>query len=190
MSDSATAPARLPSNRRSFLAAGLGAVATVSTAIVVPVATASAEAGVAYLGKATWDLAIEKLDTAREHWLLAHNAFDHAQGAYFNARPKIPNGVAILPGEITAAFNARIAQMDEAHKRADMQVKSRLRVDELEGAERTARGAYIAALTAVMECRAPDLTAVAFKLSLAMDEAMDVDDLEPLLADLRRLGAA
>jgi len=128
-----------------------------------------------------------------------------ALGALIAAPFVVGAPVAALPSPAAAAFEQALAALERAQAIHDSAIdrlniaeasyyascspRPQLGLDEARENAVLACSATCDALDALLTTPAPDLASVALKIELARDYGRDIDDLAPVLADLRRLGA-
>ncbi|QTH20798.1 hypothetical protein HRJ34_21115 [Rhizorhabdus wittichii] len=151
--------------------AALGTLIAAPFVIGAPVAALPSPAAGAF------EQALATLERAKAAHYAAIETMDAAEAAFYAAcQPRQPM--------------AELADSERAaRKQADVEARQRFGVDEALEMEGLAGSAACDALAAVLATPAPDIAAVVLKIELARDGSLGIDDLAPVLADLRRLGA-
>lgn len=139
-----------------------------------------------------FDACVKNLEVASRDYLAATARFNDAQELYFGSMPQEPRGGPVL------ASKGRAFTMDEAvanakaeyhsWQEADRACRDRCGVGSAEEASVAAMSAEAKAVDALLACPAPDLRAVARKIEVAIEYGCDIDEIEPIMDDLRRLG--
>jgi len=167
-------------DRRSFIATA--PVATVALAI-------SARAGAAIAPRdAEWRRAVAAFDAATLESNKQIARLSEIEGEYFRRRSPLPRGGLTLfkdgqPFGLEEAV-AKSRTEQEAWHREDQELRARLGVDAATAANEAASGLFGKRLNDLMECPAPDLSAVVVKLQLA--EEYELGN-AAILADIKRM---
>lgn len=169
-----------PSRRRI-----LGALAFAPAVAAIP-AIAALPAG-----SNDFDACVKRLEIANREYLTAATRFSDAQELYFASAPQEPHGLVLAAKGRAFTMDEAAANMKAEHRswqKADRACRDRCGVDSAEESVAAALSAEAKAVDALLLCPAPNLRAVAKKIEIAIEYACDIDELDPLFADLRRLG--
>lgn len=180
---------------RLFLGRGALAVAAIA-----PVSLPTLAMGVATPSRTAWNAALANVAHTGAALEATRAPVNRAEVAYYKLRPERPTfeGVKLEelfhpsrdPAGIIKDLQARDSAIEDDYERREQLVKQQTGYTDAYNAQDRACSASTYALKALMLCPAPDLAAAAYKLELAMAEFMGVEDMAPLLADLRRLSGA
>lgn len=139
-----------------------------------------------------FDACVKRLDGAKRDYLAAASRFSDAQELFFATSPKEPDGGLVLVAKGRAfAWDEAVTNMKAEHhawQEAVRTCRDRCGVDNAEEASVAALSAEAKAVDALLACPAPDLRAVAKKIEVAIEYGCDIDEIEPIMDDLRRLG--
>jgi len=142
--------------------------------------------------RSAWDAAAAAYDQALVAYDAAEIAHVRARDAYRQARPgKPPNWFVYDDHEPQSEFDRKAAELKarmDPWRAADAACRKAHRVDELNAALNQASADISDAFDTIMLMPAPDLAAVIHKIEMAMMEGIESVDMDPILADLRRLG--
>ena len=169
-------------NRREVLTG----MALASAAVAVP-ATVVAKGLPA--SRAAWDRAMATFRRLHDE----HEAACVAQGAveerYYAERPAQPLGAEFKIGDTVDTYHARLQHDREHFERLDAECRERTGFEASEARQGLACDASWEALGALLATPAPGLAEVAQKIELATEYGRRIEDLDPVIADLRRLEA-
>ncbi len=180
----------LKANRLGFLDGGAFAVAAVATVSIpaIPMARAAPS-------RAAWNAALDNIARAEAALEATHPAFNRTEALYWSLQPKPPTVEELLTGSGDPAqplddVIERGWAVKADYERRDELVRQQTGHAEAARAQHDAVDRVRAAVEALVLLPAPDFAAVACKIELARNESMDLHDLDPVLADLHRLGRA
>jgi hypothetical protein len=170
-------------NRREVLTG----MALASASVAIPAAAlANASTG---SSRYQWDKAMSgfrRLHEEHEAVCVAHGAVEER---YFNERPAQPLGGEFRIGDTVDSYYARLRHDREQSERLDAECRERTGFSASEAKQGLACDASWEALTELLATPAPDLQAVLLKIELATEHGREIEDLGPVLADLRRFAA-
>jgi hypothetical protein len=142
--------------------------------------------------RAAWDAAVANAAHYEAAFEATGDDFTRTEALYWSMRPERPTNEDLLthytgPIQPGQSIFARGAAIKADYEQRDRLAKQQSGHDEAAGARDAAMHLATAATEALIACPAPDLAAVAYKIELARNECMDLEDIAPVLADLRRL---
>jgi hypothetical protein len=180
--------------RRVFL--GGAAIVAVSTGAIdcfaAPIFSAPAA-----VSRVAWDAALADVARTKAAFTPIYEALNQAESRYYALQPERPTGEYLLSlkpdsfedGDLDK-WKARVKVVQDDYDRQAELARRQSGLVEAEAAEDLYSSRIGDAVNALMLCPAPDLAAVVYKIELAKTEDMDLHNLNPVLVDLRRLGAA
>jgi hypothetical protein len=136
-----------------------------------------------------WRAALAELERALADQDMASAIYKEAEAAFQGGRPRRPKASAFLKHDTAETYNARLRLEIASHERADAEYLEHSGFRKIEEAFTRASEVAGTALMTVLATPAPDLAAVVHKIELAREDGLELSDLDPVLADLRRLGA-
>ena len=135
---------------------------------------------------------VQRLEAAKRDYLAATARLNDAQGLFFANSPKQPRGGLVLAAKGRAfTMDEAVTNMNAEHhawQEAVRACRDKCDVDRAEECANAALSAEANSVDALLACAAPDLRAVAKKIEVAIDYGCDIEELEPIFADLRRMG--
>lgn len=179
------------SNRRAFL--GGGALAVVAAAAVISIPTLTMATPTPSL--AAWNAALASVARTKAAMEVTSGPSTQAEELYFRLRPKPLTFEDVFmaptdPADTYEVLHDRRFAMKADYERREALARQQAGCAEAENAWNIACDADSDAVKALLLCPAPDLAAVAYKIELARTECMELEDIAPTLADLRRLSGA
>ena len=168
-------------NRREVLTG----MALASAAITLP-AIAKASSGRTRL---EWDTALSTFKHCHAEHEAACTSHSAVEERYFAERPDQPLGGDFRIGDTVETYHARLKADRAEFERLDAECRVKTGQDQSEAKLGQACDASCNSLTDLLATPAPDLQAVARKIELATEHGREIEDLGPVLADLRRFAA-
>lgn len=170
-------------NRREVLTG----MAVASAAITLPAAAiAKASSGPSHRA---WDRALSAFKHCHAMHEAACTSYSAVEGRYFAERPDQPLGGEFRIGDTIETYHARLKADRAEFERLDAECRVKTGQDQSEAKQMLACDASWNALTELLATPAPDLQAVLLKIELATEHGREIEDLGPVLADLRRFAA-
>lgn len=154
--------------------------------VVAPLAVTAM--GVAHADTRTFEAAIGEVRRAQRHLDVVIEERSVAERAYMDAVPDRPEGFFGI-GDTVETYNARCEAERAAWRRAEADAKQRHGVAAADAKVEAALDAVRAAIDQVLAMQATSIAMVIRKLELAQEEELELAAIDPILSDLRRLGA-
>ena len=168
-------------NRREALTG----MALASAAITLP-AIAKASSGHSRL---EWDEALSTFKHCHAEHEAACTSHSAVEERYFAERPAQSLGGEFRIGDTDETYHARLKADRAEFERLDAKCRVKTGQDQSEAKLGQACDASCNSLTDLLATPAPDLQAVVRKIELATEHSREIEDLGPVLADLRRFAA-
>jgi hypothetical protein len=168
-------------NRREALTG----MALASAAITLP-AIAKASTGPS---RRAWDKALSAFKHCHAEHEAACTSHSAVEERYFAERPAQPFGGEFRIGDTVETYHARLKADRAEFERLDAECRIRTGQEQSEAKQMLACDASWNALTDLLATPAPDLQAVLLKIEQATEHGREIEDLGPVLADLRRFTA-
>ncbi|PTD20434.1 hypothetical protein [Sphingomonas fennica] len=132
--------------------------------------------------KVAWRAALARVESARAIELEVTSVVDRAETRFFAWQKRVSGPVRFRAQDTVETLNARIAKIRTRTEAA------RRDMDEAHAAQGEANRTCDAAVRAALAVPAPDMAIVLQKFELAAEFGLEIEDIGPLLADLRRMG--
>ncbi len=170
-------------NRREALTG----MALASAAITLPAAAiAKASSGHSRL---EWDKALSTFKHCHAEHEATCTSHSAVEERYFAERPDQPLGGEFRIGDTVETYHARLTADRAEFERLDAECRVKTGQDQSEAKLGQACDASWNGLNALLNTSAPGLPEVIQKIELAIEHGREIEDLGPVLADLRRLAA-
>ena len=157
------------------------AVASATVALPAPAVAKSLP-----VSRATWNAALARFRHHHNEHEAACVAHYSIEARYFAERPCQPLGAEFRKGGTIDSYHARPQADREKFERADAECQQRTGFDASEARQADACDASWEALGNLLATPAPGLAEVVQKIELATEYGRTIDELKPVLTDLRR----